>query len=191
MLPTVSQNDFNIIRRFPSRQYMHDGELDLIVAILTQCRPKIMIEFGVNVGLTAQAVLKNVASIERYIGIDVLPGYQCILRGQQGEVPINPGFLVLEDERFSLLLRKRGSFDLRPHDLPEADAIFIDGDHSYDAVMNDSALAQQRIRPGGVILWHDYGNPTVEVTAALDDVAMHDGRTILNIEGTWLALEKF
>jgi hypothetical protein len=24
------------------------------------------------------------------------------------------------------------------------------------------------VRPGGIIIWHDYGNPTVEVTQVLD-----------------------
>lgn len=36
------------------------------------------------------------------------------------------------------------------------DLVFIDGDHSYAGVMKDSELAFSLIRPGGVILWHDY-----------------------------------
>jgi len=191
MLPAVLRSEIHTPHRFPSRMYLHDGELDLIVGLFLSVRPATVIEFGVNLGLTAQALLRYVPSITRYIGIDVAPGYRTRIPGQQSEVPINPGILVNDDDRFKLLLRSQGSFDIDPEHLPEADAVFIDGDHSYDAVFNDSQLAYQRIKPGGLIVWHDYGNPTVEVTQALDDLAAIDGHHILSIAGTWLAYEGF
>ena len=36
------------------------------------------------------------------------------------------------------------------------DLIFIDGDHSYKAVLEDTEVALRLIRPGGLIIWHDY-----------------------------------
>lgn len=39
---------------------------------------------------------------------------------------------------------------------PPYDLIFIDGDHKAPAVEADSALAFERITPGGIIAWHDY-----------------------------------
>lgn len=39
---------------------------------------------------------------------------------------------------------------------PLYDFIFIDGDHRAEAVAADSALAFERIIPGGIIAWHDY-----------------------------------
>ena len=37
------------------------------------------------------------------------------------------------------------------------DLIHIDGDHTYEGVMADETHAQQ-IKPGGIVMWHDYGN---------------------------------
>lgn len=38
----------------------------------------------------------------------------------------------------------------------QADLVFVDGAHSYDYVRNDTSKALAMVRPGGVILWHDY-----------------------------------
>lgn len=191
MLPVIPKNEITLVRRFAPRMYMNAGEIDILVALFYSVSPKVVVEFGVNIGMTAQALLDNINCIENYVGIDVSPGYTCSIPGQQKEVPVNPGWLVQDDERFKLILRTRGSFDLSSRALPRADAIFIDGDHGYEAVMNDSELAHEIINEGGIIVWHDYGNNTVEVTQALDDLAMHDHRQIFNIAGTWLAVERF
>jgi len=192
MLPIVPLAELTILRRFPSRIYMNDGELDLVIGMFATVRPKTVLEFGVNVGITASAILKHLPGIEFYQGIDLAPGGHPTLDSQMSEVPTSlepPGWMAVTDERFELILRPRGSFDLKPKDLLSADAVFIDGDHSYDAVMNDSALAYDLTREGGIIVWHDYLNPTVEVTQALDDLAAR-GHHIQSIEGTWLAFER-
>jgi hypothetical protein len=36
------------------------------------------------------------------------------------------------------------------------DTVFIDGGHAQDIVANDSTLAIELVRPGGVVMWHDY-----------------------------------
>jgi predicted O-methyltransferase YrrM len=178
-------------RSFPPRMYMQDGELAVLVALFASVKPKTVIEFGVNTGMTAQVLLKHIPSIEHYQGIDVEPGYHTPLPGQQTEVPMCPGFLANDDDRFELITRKHGSHDLVLGDLRECDAVFIDGDHSYGGVLADSQLAFHRIHSGGIIVWHDYGNYTVEVTQALDDLAGIDNHDIRHVEGTWLAFERF
>lgn len=48
------------------------------------------------------------------------------------------------------------------HNLPEMfadeyfDVIFIDGDHSYEAVKKDIELWYPKVKPGGIIAGHDY-----------------------------------
>ena len=37
------------------------------------------------------------------------------------------------------------------------DIVFIDGCHSYDYVAKDTQNALKYTRPGGLIIWHDYG----------------------------------
>jgi len=49
------------------------------------------------------------------------------------------------------------------------DFIFIDGSHSHDYVMNDSAVSLKLLRNGkGIIIWHDYDAVWEEVTEALN-----------------------
>lgn len=37
------------------------------------------------------------------------------------------------------------------------DFIWVDGDHSYEAVQSDTRTAFELLQPGGAILWHDFG----------------------------------
>jgi predicted O-methyltransferase YrrM len=161
---------------------MNPGEQEVLLALLDQVTDlETMIEIGVNLGITARAILQHMPTIQRYVGIDVAPGYQFELPAQESERPTIPGVLARHDPRFHLVLRGEG--------LPDScDAIFIDGDHGYHSVMNDSNWAAEIVRPTGMIVWHDYGNPAVEVTKALDQ--LHDeGRKLWHVEGTWIAFE--
>jgi predicted O-methyltransferase YrrM len=164
--------------------------LDALLHLYESVAPSVIIEFGVNTGRNAIAALRNIAGLERYVGIDVTSDYQATLPVQRREVPQRPGELALHDSRFQLVVRPRGSFELTADDLPAADAIFIDADHSRSGVENDYALARAVIRPGGVIVFHDdNGLPAVEVTQTLNDFCAA-GRGIVHVEGTWLAFER-
>jgi hypothetical protein len=148
--------------------------------------PKVMIEFGCNAGRTARNVLDHVPSLEHYIGIDAPFSHVPTLTQQVSERVLYPGLFVYEDPRFELIVPLRGSLDLGPQDLPPCDVAFIDGDHSEHAVIHDSNLAFELVRPGGVIVWHDYGNQAVEVTQALDRLCS-EGRLIEHVEESWIA----
>ncbi|WP_460874781.1 class I SAM-dependent methyltransferase [Paralcaligenes ginsengisoli] len=152
---------------------------------------KTVIEFGVNNGRTAVAILRNVPTVSRYVGIDVEAGYQTLMPVQRREVPARPGEMALSDPRFELIVRKNGSFDLVPEDLPHADAVFIDADHSRRGVENDYALAKAAIRPGGIIIFHDdNGLPVVEVTQTLNDLVAA-AADIKHVAGTWISYERY
>jgi predicted O-methyltransferase YrrM len=172
------------------RRFMNPGELEVLVALFRPIRPRHVIEFGVNVGRTAKALIANVPGIETYTGIDVPVGYVPAKAVQRGEVPARPGELVNGDPRFRLVIRPRGSLDLTADDLAPCDAVFIDGDHSRDGVAHDTALAFALTRPGGMIVWHDYHDRgTVDVKPFLDERRAR-GRTIARVQGTWLAFER-
>lgn len=164
------------------RKYMQPGEQEVLLKLIEPFKPKSMIEIGVNEGLTARAVLRHIESIDRYIGIDVNAAYQFEIPAQQTEHPREPGHLVNGDPRFQLVLRG----DEMPD---EADIVFIDGDHGRKAVLVDSLWAAAVVNPGGLIIWHDYGNPTVEVTGVLNKLST-SGRNIRHVSGTWLAFER-
>jgi predicted O-methyltransferase YrrM len=187
MLPLIARAALDILPiYYPGNPYLGSGETAVVVSLVYSVRPRVMIEFGCNTGRTAKAVLDNVSSLQRYIGIDVPPSHQPTLECQVREVPMRAGFCP-DDRRFWLLVRNRGSLGLTPSDMEPCDAAFIDGDHSAAAVRHDSELARSLTRAGGIIVWHDYGNPAVEVTAVLDRLHQDERWPIHHVENTWLA----
>jgi predicted O-methyltransferase YrrM len=170
---------------------MGNGELEVLIALVASVNPKSVLEIGVNEGRTAKAILANVPGIEKYIGVDVPHGYVTAREVQRKEVPEKPGDLASGDERFELILRPRGSMDLSEKDLPRLfDAVFIDGDHGFEAVLHDTLLARNIVRKGGIIIWHDYhGQDTVDVRTVLERFHAN-GSDVRHVEGTWLAFER-
>lgn len=172
----------------PAR-FFGPGELVALLHLFESVAARVIIEFGVNEGRNAAAALRNLSTIERYVGVDVPPGYVTQMAVQRGEIPAAPGHLAAGDERFELIIREHGTFDLEAPDLPQACAVFIDADHSRAGVLNDYALARAVTRPGGLIIFHDdNGLPEVEVTQTLNDLC-RAGRNIVHVEATWLAFE--
>lgn len=165
-------------------------DVEPLIALSRTFRPKIVIEIGIQRGATAKCILDNSKWIEKYIGIDVKSNYHTSLTIQQNEVPQEPGEYVKDDPRVRLIVKPNGSHDLKPTDLPAADLIFIDGDHSEEGVLLDTLLARQVIRKGGIICWHDYGNHLVpSVTALIDSLNIKEGNHICLIENGFLCFQ--
>jgi len=165
-------------------EFLGEPETSKLVGLISSVNPKVVIEIGCNTGRTAARLLAAIPSIERYIGIDVPHGHETTLACQRREVPVEAGLYAANDARFFLF--EADSRTLTPADLEPCDAVFIDGDHSEGAVMHDSKLAHALTRPGGIIVWHDSGNPAVEVTPVLEKLKA-EGWSIESLENSWLA----
>lgn len=170
------------------RRFMNPGELETLIALIRSVNAKAVLEFGINVGRTAQAILEYCPTVESYEGVDVPMGYVTEKPVQRGEVPEVVGELVKDDPRVSLIVRPTGSHELVPQDLAPCDAVFIDGDHSRKGVLNDTALALEVVRPGGIVMWHDYHDlGTVDVREVLHE--MHQNfpdMPLRHVPGTWI-----
>ncbi len=167
------------------RAYMIPGELELLLTLIDSVNPTSMIEFGVNEGRTALAVLAVFPNVTRYVGVDVVFDHQLEIPAQQCEVPHHPGHMVAGNSRFELIIRENDDvFD----SMGPFDVAFIDGDHGFNAVIKDHKLAMQLVRKGGIIIHHDYTNPTVQSTEALDALYAL-GHKLHHVEGCWLAYE--
>lgn len=165
-------------------------DVEPLIAFSRTFHPKTVIEIGIQRGATAKCILDNSPWIEKYIGIDVIPSHHTSLIIQQNEIPQVPGDNVSNDPRVQLIVKPNGTRDLTPADLPTADLIFIDGDHSESGVLLDTVLARQVIRKGGIICWHDYGNPLVpSVTKAIDNLNKNEGVHICKIDNGLLCFE--
>ena len=55
--------------------------------------------------------------------------------------------------------------------LGSCDVIFVDGSHAYSYVVSDSVRALAMLRPGGVLLWHDYSPDCPGVFRALNELS--------------------
>lgn len=191
-LPKIPQSDLGVRpiqwMGLP-RRFLNPGEAEVLVALMRSVNARRVLEIGCNDGRTAKLMLANVPSIERYVGIDVPPGYEFLCEVQKREVPNNPGHYAQGHKAFELMLRPRGSFDLKPDELGEMDVVFIDGDHSGPAVAHDTALAQQVLRPGGLIIWHDYHDlGTVDVRDMLHAFRLDRTAQPVHVAGTWIAV---
>jgi len=184
---TIARSEIEVtaIRTFENL-YLGHVETTILVNLVKSVNPKVMIEIGCQQGRTAKTILHNIPYLETYIGIDVPSYYKPTLDCQRDEIPVSAGVFAAYDPRFYLLVKERGSLDVGPQDLEPCDAFFIDGDHSAKAVTHDSFLSRALVRPGGIIIWHDYNNPAVEVTQVLDQLE-NQGWPIVAIDGSWLA----
>ncbi len=62
-----------------------------------------------------------------------------------------------EAERITMIRKNAFEFDPSPF-RGSMDFIWIDGDHSYEGVKNDTEKAFEMLSPGGAIMWHDFGH---------------------------------
>ena len=63
-----------------------------------------------------------------------------------------------EEDRIVQIFGDSKEFDHAPHK-GKMDLIFIDGSHAKSYVESDTQKALEMIKPGGIILWHDYRGP--------------------------------
>lgn len=76
-------------------------------------------------------------------------------------------------------------FDPAPY-LAQYDFVFVDGDHGYDAVKNDTEKALRLIRPGGIIVWHDYAPKSADLVRFFEEFTAK--RPLFRIKRTCLLL---
>lgn len=60
-----------------------------------------------------------------------------------------------EEKRITQIHSDSREFVTAPYS-HQFDFVFVDGDHSYELVKNDTQKAFELLKPGGVIMWHDY-----------------------------------
>jgi predicted O-methyltransferase YrrM len=90
-----------------------------------------------------------------------------------------------ESSRIRQLLGDSTKFDYQPY-AGSMDLVFVDACHQYEFVRSDSANALRLVRPGGVVLWHDYELGWPGVVKAVD--ALRSAHPIVHVAGTALAL---
>lgn len=65
------------------------------------------------------------------------------------------------------------------------DLVFLDGDHSFAGVMEDWHEWLPKVKPGGWLAGHDYGDKRFGVKKAVDESLAFWHRLELDIDMTW------
>lgn len=130
--------------------------------------PLRMVEVGVNNALTSEFLLGRYPDLT-FDGVDPWIGAEAIRVEAEGRVA-----------RFGprAQLWRGTSQEVAPQFAPRSlDLVFIDGDHSLEAVLVDLKLWRPLVRPGGLLAGHDLFNPAFE--GVLEALLVH-----LAAEGT-------
>jgi hypothetical protein len=89
--------------------------------------------------------------------------------------------------RYELL--QGNSAELGQIDWEPLDLVFVDGSHSEEGAKADAEAFGPRLKEGGVMAFHDYGNPLHGVTQAVDGTMGENWRCV-GLVGTLIAFVK-
>ena len=151
----------------------HESELRFMCNLVAERKPKRILEIGVESGWSMWAWARCAADDAALMGIDA-EWHSTMFSDVQSRYPWPAG------ERQSVKWFKG---DSRAADTVTAahewattpvDFLFIDADHSYDAVMQDWANYSPLVAKGGLVGFHDVANQASEAWAVLK----RDHRTV-------------
>jgi hypothetical protein len=122
------------------------ADLVMLLKIAVCTDPKRLMEIGSYRGYTALFLAQHISSDAKIVTIDRHPDH--------GEAYRETAFTSMIERRVGETGRA-----MFARDAPASyDLIFVDSDHSYRGVRNDSEFVLPLLAPGGFIVWHDYAN---------------------------------
>lgn len=170
-----------------------------ILAVLAK-DARVMFEFGTCTGKTAYLWARNQPAGGTVTTLTLPPERADQVGGAAGDDPVAVAYAREEsrfsrflysgtatEERIVQLLGDSKEFDERRF-AGQCDVVFVDGSHAYSYVVNDSAKALAMVRPGGLVLWHDYSPECPGVFQALNELARR--LPLVHLEGTTLVAHR-
>ena len=122
------------------------ADVVMLLKIAVCSEPKRLMEIGSYRGYTALFLAQHVSPDARIVTIDRHPDHGEAYRNTPLASMIERR--VGASDRAMFAQEKTATYDL----------IFIDADHSYESVRNDTELVLPLVSPAGFIVWHDYAN---------------------------------
>lgn len=83
------------------------------------------------------------------------------------------------------IVRNRSLHAARSMQDRSVDLVFLDGDHSYEGVKEDWHEWLPKVRPGGWMAGHDYGDKRFGVKKAIDESLAFWHKLELDLDMTW------
>lgn len=127
-----------------------------LLSLIQTCTPRSVLEIGSYQGVSTELFLLNAETV---YAVDPWP-----------EIEVFRNFLIRVGSYPNLTVARGLSPAAVPYDR-EFDLVYIDGDHSYDAVRQDIVAARKVLKDGGGwVGGHDYaGRDTPDVQRAVRD----------------------
>ncbi len=164
----------------------------LVAKFINENNIKSCAEVGIGYGLHAKNILLN-SNIEKLYLVDPMRPYGDLFAK---DVNNNGGFEALVaqiknilspfNERYTFI--RKPSLEVSENEISNEslDLVFVDGDHSYDAVCKDLRFWWNKIKLGGYILGDDYTRVHPGTIKAVDEFAKEYNleMTILHKEGS-------
>jgi len=131
-----------------------------------------IVEFGTFTGRTAYNLALNTAG--RIYTVDIGKNVDAASNVEGISYPeYQPGEAFLDEpelkDKIELIIGDSRSLDLS-HLYGKIGMVIVDGGHSYEVAKSDTQNALRLIRPGGIIVWDDYGPYWPGVKAAVDEL---------------------
>jgi predicted O-methyltransferase YrrM len=142
----------------------HPNHVDMlyVCAIARHVRARRIFEFGTYLGRTTYHLALG-SDVERVWTLDLDPAadHSRLKLGRAVRTVHERGLQghFFRDQpcaaKVTQLHGDSRTFDFSPY-RGQADLVFVDGGHTYDLVVNDTQQALAMLRPGGIIVWHDF-----------------------------------
>jgi hypothetical protein len=163
-------------------------DLLALLSLLVSRSPKTILEIGTFNGYTTRLMALNLPSAEIHT-IDLPENFEERGAGLQKDdwhliSTRRVGHEYRTDPAITSVTQHFG--DTAEYSFPHAEAVFIDGSHTYEYVRNDTERALTF--PGTkVLMWHDCNETHPDVMRWLIEM-IHDGHAVQHIQGTSLAV---
>ena len=174
-----------------------DGEAWILAALAKNAH--LLFEFGTCTGKTAYLWARNAPPDARVVTVTLAPNDRDEYKVDSDDDMMDVAYAIRESNytqflysgteaelRIEQIFGDSKALDVSPW-AGRCDVVFVDGSHAYSYVVSDSAKALQLVRPGGLVLWHDYNGPkhSPGVYRALNELAAR--LPLVRISGTALA----
>ncbi len=193
LFPGTSQLAIQLQRTLP--RVTGNVTMDELAAIAVICRwlnPSVVFEFGTFNGRTTLNLAANTSAETKIYTLDLADPATAQLATSQddGDYHLRDGSgSHFRDSEFRGKIEQLWSDSARFDESrfhAQVDLVFVDGAHSIDYVRSDTTKALAMLKPGGVILWHDYCSWYPGVFEHLHELLPR--YSIKHIEGTHLAV---
>jgi len=151
-------------------------ELYALNSLVKAFAPTTIFEIGTLHGRTTVNLLENAEQLDTLYTLDILE-----------ELPANKFAEHADAKKVKRIISDSLSFNIEPY-RGRIDFIFIDADHTYDAVVSDSEKALEMLSTTGVVVWHDYTFVSDTKEACNDFIGRHPERRFIHIKDTTMLL---